>query len=104
MRVLAYLLIASMLAACSSPSNVEPAANLDTYAETYVKLALALGVHDEYYVDAYFGPEEWREQATSEAKSLEDIIAAASSIMATSSRASSQATGRGPPDSGPPAS
>ena len=82
MRVLAYLLIASMLAACSSPSNVEPAANLDTYAETYVKLALALGVHDEYYVDAYFGPEEWREQATSEAKSLEDIIAAASSVAA----------------------
>ena len=45
-------------------------------------LALALGVHDEYYVDAYFGPDEWREQAVSAAKSLPDIIAEASSAAA----------------------
>jgi hypothetical protein len=30
-------------------------------AESYVKLVLAVGGHDDDYVDAYFGPPEWRE-------------------------------------------
>jgi hypothetical protein len=32
-------------------------------AESYVKLVLAVGLHDEDYVDAYYGPAEWREDA-----------------------------------------
>lgn len=32
-------------------------------AERYVKLVLALGVHDDDYVDAYYGPAEWRDEA-----------------------------------------
>ena len=31
-------------------------------AERYVKLVLALGLHDADYVDAYYGPPEWRKQ------------------------------------------
>ena len=31
-------------------------------AEQYVRLVLALGEHDSDYVDAYYGPPEWREQ------------------------------------------
>lgn len=34
-------------------------------AEAYVKLVLALGVHDADYVDAYYGPPEWRAAADS---------------------------------------
>ena len=30
-------------------------------AERYVKLVLALGEHDPDYVDAYYGPPEWRD-------------------------------------------
>jgi hypothetical protein len=33
---------------------------MDEVAEAYVKLALALGAHDPDYVDAYYGPPEWR--------------------------------------------
>src|SRR5574338_468959 len=29
-------------------------------SEQYVKLVLALGEHDRDYVDAYYGPPEWR--------------------------------------------
>jgi hypothetical protein len=32
-------------------------------AERYVKLVLAMGEHDADYVDAYYGPPEWREAA-----------------------------------------
>jgi hypothetical protein len=32
-------------------------------AESYVKLVLALGQHDEDYVDAYHGPKEWQKEA-----------------------------------------
>jgi hypothetical protein len=33
---------------------------MDTMAERYVKLVLALGQHDADYVDAYYGPPEWK--------------------------------------------
>ncbi len=56
--------------------------HLSAVAEQYVRLALALGEHDEYYVDAYFGPEEWRDEAKQEANSLADIATAADSLVA----------------------
>ena len=31
-------------------------------AEAYVKLVLAIGQHDPNYVDAYYGPPEWKKQ------------------------------------------
>ncbi|MFZ2492909.1 MAG: hypothetical protein WA208_15610 [Thermoanaerobaculia bacterium] len=34
---------------------------MNEVAERYVRLVLALGVHDPDYVDAYYGPPEWRE-------------------------------------------
>lgn len=40
-------------------------------AERYVRLVLAVGEHDEGYVDAYYGPAEWREQVASEKASLD---------------------------------
>jgi hypothetical protein len=33
---------------------------MNRIAESYVKLALAVGQHDPDYVDAYYGPPEWR--------------------------------------------
>jgi hypothetical protein len=46
---------------------------LDQLAERYVRLALALGEHDGDYVDAYFGPSRWPEQAKEEALTLPTI-------------------------------
>ena len=33
---------------------------MDPLAEAYVRLVLAVGQHDPDYVDAYYGPQEWR--------------------------------------------
>ena len=37
--------------------------NVNEIAEAYVKLVLAMGQHDPDYVDAYYGPPEWKKQA-----------------------------------------
>ena len=52
------LCLALATAGCSKPD--ENPMTLDNAAEEFVKLALAVGQHDADYVDAYFGPEEWR--------------------------------------------
>jgi hypothetical protein len=46
--------------------------SLDQLGERYVRLVLSLGVHDADYVDAYYGPEEWQQQA---ARDHEDLAA-----------------------------
>lgn len=50
-----------------------PGARVDDIAEQYVRLALELGARDEHYVDAYFGPADWREAAADEPSSLESL-------------------------------
>jgi hypothetical protein len=77
---------ASLIALCSSlvaasttggatPSPTPAAAvtSVNKIAEAYVKLVLAMGQHDPDYVDAYYGPPEWKEQ--SEHKKPLDAIA-----------------------------
>jgi hypothetical protein len=62
MKVFAVLACAALLA-CSQTSNTSrPAgpAQMDKIAEDYVKLVLAVGQHDADYVDAYYGPAEWK--------------------------------------------
>ena len=36
---------------------------MNRIAEPYVKLVLAVGQHDADYVDAFYGPPEWRTEA-----------------------------------------
>src|SRR5215470_4617651 len=43
---------------------------MNAVAERYVHLVLALGQHDPDYVDAFYGPPEWKTQAEKEKKSL----------------------------------
>ena len=52
---------------------ISTAGSEDAAAESYVKLVLALGRHDESFVDAYYGPEAWRAAAAAEALTLLDI-------------------------------
>jgi hypothetical protein len=49
------------------------AAQMANLSERYVKLVLAVGVHDPDYVDAYYGPPEWRTAAAQERRSIADI-------------------------------
>ncbi|HTM05251.1 MAG TPA: hypothetical protein VL173_17195 [Vicinamibacterales bacterium] len=49
-------------------------------AERYVKLVLALGQHDADYVDAYYGPAAWKEEAARAKKPLDAIDAEAHAV------------------------
>jgi hypothetical protein len=57
--------------------------DMDAVAERYVHLVLALGQHDPDYVDAFYGPAEWKTQAEKEKKSLDAIGAEAAELNAT---------------------
>ncbi len=46
---------------------------MNQFAESYTKLALALGRHDKDYVDAYFGPQEFKDQAERDALAVDAI-------------------------------
>jgi hypothetical protein len=54
---------------------------MNPIAESYVKLALALGEHDPDYVDAYFGPADWRAAAKAERKDLSAIQDSAAALV-----------------------
>ena len=56
---------------------------MNAVAERYVHLVLALGQHDPDYVDAFYGPPEWKTQAEQEKKSLDAIGAEAGELSAT---------------------
>jgi hypothetical protein len=85
-----------MLAACAaaivatagvgSPSSREPEAvqakTMNGIAEGYVKLVLAMGRHDADYVDAYYGPPEWKRDADVTKLELADIGARAATLRA----------------------
>ncbi|MDQ2978014.1 MAG: hypothetical protein M3R62_02255 [Acidobacteriota bacterium] len=46
-----------------SPPPARSIAEVNAIAESYVKLVLALGRHDADFVDAYYGPPEWKAEA-----------------------------------------
>ena len=47
--------------------------SMNSVAEQYVRLVLAMGQHDADYVDAYYGPPEWRKEVEAEKPSLMEI-------------------------------
>ncbi|WP_333607068.1 hypothetical protein [Arsukibacterium sp.] len=55
----------------STPATAE--VQLEQLAADYVKLVLALGQHDADYVDAYYGPPLWAEQAAASELSAAEI-------------------------------
>jgi len=50
-------------------------------AKRYVKLVLSMGEHDPDYVDAYYGPPEWREEVRVTKPSLQRVHAAALALL-----------------------
>ena len=57
-----------------------PDPDMNALAERYVRLVLALGQHDRDYVDAYYGPPEWRTEAQHAKVPLSEIDAAATDL------------------------
>ena len=69
-------------------------------AEQYVRLVLAVGQHDADYVDAFYGPAEWRQEAEAAKKPLAEIDAQAAAVE----KQFAQMTGlAAPPPKGPEA-
>ncbi|HVG70934.1 MAG TPA: hypothetical protein VM819_08485 [Vicinamibacterales bacterium] len=58
----------------------KPGSDIQALAERYVRLVLALGQHDPDYVDAYYGPPDWRTEAQHAKVPLAEIDAAADDL------------------------
>ena len=56
-----------------SIDRIDALSDMNQIAERYVKLVLAVGQHDENYVDAYYGPEAWQAEAKAEKAPLDKI-------------------------------
>src|SRR4030095_7843327 len=65
-----------------SSGGAQAADAMNAVAERYAHLVLALGQHDPDYVDAFYGPAEWKTKAEKEKKSLDVIGAEAAELSA----------------------
>ena len=75
-----------------SSGGAQAADDMNPVAERYAHLVLALGQHDPDYVDAFYGPAEWKTQAEKEKKSLDVIGAEAAELSATLAKIPDAAT------------
>jgi hypothetical protein len=73
--LLAFVVLAVVI---GTPHAQTPPMN--TLAERYVRLVLAVGQHDADYVDAFYGPAEWRKEAESAKLPLADIESRAAAL------------------------
>ncbi len=80
MRILLFFVFCGLLASSGNAYASDP---LSPIAERYVHLVLAIGQHDPDYVDAFYGPAEWKTHAEKEKKSLDAIGAEAAELSAT---------------------
>jgi hypothetical protein len=80
MRILLSFVFCGLVAASGNAYALDP---LNPVAERYAHLVLALGQHDPDYVDAFYGPAEWKTQAEKEKKSLDAIGAEAAELLET---------------------
>ena len=79
---LAVLLLAGC-AATTAPTPAPPpqaADPLDAIAADYVRLQLEIGERDEGYVDAYYGPAEWREAARANPRTVPELAEAVAEL------------------------
>src|SRR5690349_8678839 len=79
-RLLLLFVLCSFLI---SSGIAQAADDMNALAEGYAHLVLALGQHDPDYVDAFYGPAEWKTQAETEKKSLDQIGREAGKLSAT---------------------
>jgi hypothetical protein len=75
MNLLRLLLPLFLLAGCVSAAA--PSESLDSIARDYVRLQLAIGVQEEGYIDAYYGPPEWQAEAKRTMHPLTELAARA---------------------------
>jgi hypothetical protein len=82
--------LALMLAACAPPAP--PAPSLNALAEQYVRLSLEMGTHEDGYIDAYYGPPEWKTQAEAHPRTTAQLKTAMDQLHAQVEAAEHAAT------------
>jgi hypothetical protein len=80
MRRVLFLFVLCSLVRVTGKAHAT-ADDINAVAEQYAHLVLALGQHDPDYVDAFYGPAEWKTRAEKEKKSLDDIAAEAAQLL-----------------------
>lgn len=76
-----YLVIILVLIITSCKSNSNPP-SINSIAEDYVKLVLEIGQYNHAFVDAYFGPEEWKPtEPKSETLPLDNFLQRANTLI-----------------------
>ncbi|WP_243450952.1 hypothetical protein [Sphingosinicella sp. CPCC 101087] len=77
------VVVAILLGGCATAATSTQAADsLDAVARDYVQLTLEIGEREEGYVDAYYGPAEWREAAQANPRTVAELAQAAASLHA----------------------
>jgi len=71
-----------MLMAASTLANAAPVKNIDTLSSNYIHLSLAMTPHDSNFVDAYYGPAQFQEQALKSPMRLDQIKTQAQALKA----------------------
>jgi len=79
MRLWLGLVLVLALSACA-PRPQET--DLSPLAERYVRLALEIGAHEEGYIDAYYGPGEWKTEAEANPRSTAELKQLADGLLA----------------------
>lgn len=89
LSALSALLISGCAAAITSPAvtSMVPAAEVSpstkaALARDYVILSLEAGTHEAGYIDAYYGPAEWKAAAEANPRSKDELINAATRLRA----------------------
>jgi hypothetical protein len=75
-----WALSVGLFAALSAASMRAQNPTMNELAERYVRLVLAVGQHDADYVDAYYGPPEWRKEAEAQKLPLAEIASRAATL------------------------
>jgi hypothetical protein len=75
-------LAALWLAACGTSIAPDAVVDMNAIAERYVKLVLAAGEHDPAFVDAYYGPPDWKTEVSARKLALAEIDRQASELLA----------------------
>jgi len=87
-RIIVLLFFILLIVSCGEKKNQKQLSDLELkmngIAEGYVKLVLEVGKYDPMYVDAYYGPKEWKpkeENLPPDSIAFTDLISTADSLL-----------------------